>query len=426
MSEFNLFNNHPIIPNSNQYLYEKKFVTISSEDRDIIRYPNSSEFEIELPQDYINVLSVKLHSWAFPSNYSVFSANNENLFMSFKFSKLYNPGEHYYSDALTEAIFAALYYNKNHEYVIDIEPGYYIPEQMANELTNKFNEQVTAIILEFFNSPEGAPYSGAASLFTSYNRFKIVYNFVGKHLWFGNNADQFILTNDSTIYLSDKFNKQCIDKNVLPEFDNWGLPYYLGFTRCPAISVDSSQVLTENTIYSYEIGTSISVNGLPRFFYKDDTFGNNGYWLVPELPGATVWFLMAPFKINFLGPSFIYMEIAGLNCIDETSPYDISKFTLTTNQTNGVTNSCFAKIPITKIPIDKWFDQNSYDGPYKYFYPVAEKIRKLKIKLRYHNGRLVNFGNNPYTFMIEFNILRPQQERKYQTVTEAWDLSKHQ
>ena len=47
------------------YLLEKKYVSICSEDRNIMKYPNPSTFEIELPQDYLNVQSVKLHSWSF-------------------------------------------------------------------------------------------------------------------------------------------------------------------------------------------------------------------------------------------------------------------------------------------------------------------------------------------------------------------------
>ena len=73
MSKFNTFTNHPLIPNSQEFMVIRKYVSIHSEDRDILKYPNSSEFEIELPQDYLNVLSVRLESWSFPSNYSTFS-----------------------------------------------------------------------------------------------------------------------------------------------------------------------------------------------------------------------------------------------------------------------------------------------------------------------------------------------------------------
>ena len=55
-------------------------------------------------------------------------------------------------------------------------------------------------------------------------------------------------------------------------------------------------------------------------------------------PGATVYFLQAPFKISFMGPAYIYMEVEGMNCIDETSPWNFSEYTLRNNQTNGIVN----------------------------------------------------------------------------------------
>jgi hypothetical protein len=64
-----------VIPNAQQYMLEKKYVTIHSEDRDCIKYPNSSEFEIELPQDYCNVQGVRLASWCIPNNYNIFSSS---------------------------------------------------------------------------------------------------------------------------------------------------------------------------------------------------------------------------------------------------------------------------------------------------------------------------------------------------------------
>ena len=139
MSSFNTSSTHPLIPNANQYYVDKKYVSIHSEDRDILKYPASNEFEIELPQDYLNVQSVKLSTWSFPANYNVFSAINFNVGMTFKFIKLYNPGEHSYADPLTEAIFAGLYILISKTYIIMIETGFYNPDQMATELTNKFN-----------------------------------------------------------------------------------------------------------------------------------------------------------------------------------------------------------------------------------------------------------------------------------------------
>jgi hypothetical protein len=105
------------------------------------------------------------------------------------------------------------------------------------------------------------------------------------------------------------------------------------------------------------------------------------------------------------------MEIDGLNCIDETSPYNISNFTLTTNKTNGVVNSSFAKIPVPTTPMSQWFDKDS--NTYKLFLPPAERIRKLKIKIRYHNGQIVNFGVFNYSFTLEFSLYTSQQLRQY-------------
>lgn len=405
MSEYNLNTNHPLIPNANQYYLEKKYISIHSEDRNILKYPNASEFEIELPQDYLNVQSVKLSSWSFPANYNVFSGTTSNINMTFKFMKLYNPGEFGIQDTLTEAVFAGLYANKDKEILVSIETGFYNPEQMAIELTNKFNESVTKLLRDFFSS--NPDYEVMLNYDYKYDRFVIVYNAVGQKLWFGNNADQFVLTNDSPMYCTNKDIDLHCPRKGLPNSESWGLPAYLGFTKVPAVAVNtdgrSSDVLDPFIVQN-------STGLVPRFYYGDVTgTGDDGFWLLPNLPNATVYFLQAPYKINFMGPAYIYMEIAGMNCIDETSPFNVSKLTVHTNETNGRVNSAFAKIPVTTTPISQWFDQDMH--PYKYFYPPAERIRRLKIKFRYHDGQLVDFGTFDYSFTLEFCVLRPQQER---------------
>ena len=424
MSKYDLNDNHPIIPNSNQYFSEKKYVSIHSEDRDIIKFRNPSFFEIELPQDYLNVQSVRLKSWSFPANYSVFSTETNNVYMIFKFIKLYNPAEHSFPDPLTQAIFAGLYYNLDHEYIFNIEPGFYNPTQMATELTNKMNEIITVYLKRFFIDPAYPAYNYAAALFTKYDRFVVVYNEVGQKLWFGNNADQFILKNSSKTLFKKVFNdKKCRDGRdaELPSFLAYGLPAFLGFTRCDAISYSASEII-DNQNENVNIGA----NGfVPRFYYGDviPQSGDDGFWLLPVLPGATVYYLQAPLKINFMGPAYIYMEIEGLNCIDETIPYAISTSTTHTNQTNGIVNSAFAKIPVPTTPISQWFDNDM--GPYKFFNPPAERIRKLKIKFRYHNNDLVSFGSFEYSFMLEFVVLKPQNERRY-NIRDAFSLSQIQ
>jgi hypothetical protein len=428
-----IFNNHPLVKNSNQYFLEKKYITISSDDRDVTKFPNSSEFEILLPQEYLNVASARLYSWSFPANYNVFSTTYFNVTMTFKFIKLYNPGEHAFSDKLTEGIFAALYYYGYKDLILLIEPGFYNPDQMATELTNKFNAATTEIINAFFNNPtewNGVDYTIAKNLFESssgYDRFKIVYNSVSQKLWFGNTADQFILSNASENNVRELVvNSNCSRKNKLPEWTNWGLPYYLGFSRCDAIGLTVNSYLNTIDPNDSDIYTFLKDTGpVPRFFYGDAVPGSGdaGFWLLPTLPGAEVYFLQAPFKISFMGPAYIYMEIDGWNCIDETSPYNLSLYTSTNNQTNGIVNSCFAKIPVPTTPISQWFDNDM--GPYKYWNPPAERISKIKVRIRYHNGILLQFGQFEYSFMLELNILKPQQERSY-SIVNAFDLGQQQ
>ena len=43
---YNLHTGHPIQPNAQEYMSYTKHVSIHSEDRDIIKFPNSSVFEI--------------------------------------------------------------------------------------------------------------------------------------------------------------------------------------------------------------------------------------------------------------------------------------------------------------------------------------------------------------------------------------------
>jgi len=389
---YNVNQTHPLIPNSQNYTTYKKYVSIHSEDRDFIKFPNSSLFEIELPEDYLNVSTVKLADWTFPANYNTFSPLTSNITMTFLINNPYNPGEHEYGDPLQQAIFVALHEYKNTEYKIIISEGFYNPDQMVTELTNRFNEAVNIVIKKYFTLNG---YIDLLEQFVSgggYTQFVIVYNNVGQKIWFGNKSSGFILTNQTSIakdYLTDS--SKCQNPQ-LPDFSNWGLPGYLGLDRC---NIEATSV------------TDFS----PRFYYGDVYSGDNGYWLLPDLPTAQVYFIESTYKINLMGVSYMYMEIDGLNCIDETSPYNISSFTLTTNKTNGIVNSSFAKIPIPTTPMSQWFDKNS--EPYKLYLPPAERIRKLKIKIRYHNGQLVNFGVFNYSFTLEFSLYSPQQLREY-------------
>ena len=424
-NQFNTNTNHPIIPNSQEYMYYKKYVSIHSEDRDVAKFVNPSEFEIELPEDLLNVASLRLVSWSFPSNYSTFSINTSNISMTFKINNPYNPNAFDVTDLLVVKTFEYLFLNQDDNFIIIIEDGFYNPIQMATELTNKFNHAVTVRLTDYFiekstdsslTPEEQASYLQANEqllLAGGYTNFVIVYNNVAQKLWFGNKCDGFLLTNEIQL-VKNKLteNLYCGARQQLPDFSNWGLPGNLGLTRCNEQSISGSDVTNKAIYIAYYYGKIV-----PRFYYGDVSYGDDGFWLLPNLAltGSEVNWIEATYKINLMGPGYMYMELEGNNCIDETSPYNLSSFTLSTNQTNGVVNSAFAKIAVPTTPISQWFDRDSL--PYKFYYPPAERMRRFKIKIRYHNGELANFGVFNYSFVIEFTLQMPQMLRNSKSVT---------
>lgn len=415
--QLNVSSNHPITQNADTYYVYKKYVSIHSEDRDMIRYPDSSQFEIELPEDITNVYKLALTDWTFPANYNTFSVLNENVAMTFKINAPYNPNENALQNDLASAIFEALFlFDKDYFFII--EDGFYNPAQMSTTLTNKFNEAVSNQILEYFKTninspPDSRPSSYwvnmRAEFITSgqYRRFVIVYNDVGQKFWFGNTADSFILTSEGiAVYNALTPNILCGIRSASKEFASWGLPCNLGLSRCNITSKKG-----------YKTIDGVEVNYTPRFYYGDVFPGDNGYWLLPSpaLTGSFVYFVEADYKINLMGYSHFYMEIEGQNCLDETSPYNPSEFIAKRpNTTNGIVNSAFAKIAVPTTPITQWFDRNSL--PYKFYDPPADKIRKLNIRIRYHNNQLVKFGAFNYSFTLEFTTVLNMINRKVNIV----------
>ena len=402
---FNTSTNHPLIPNSNDYIIYKKYVSIHSEDRDILKYPNSNQFEIEMPEDITNVYSLRLVNWTFPANYNSFSFSNSNITMFFKITKPYNPGANMVFNPLEQAIFAALFQNPNELFIFTIQEGFYNPTQMVTELQNKFNFVVTQRITKYLTDNLLTAELTQFIAQGGYSKFVIVYNSVGQKIWYGNTSDEFVLANEAVSVIGElDDNLFCGAKAQLPEFDFWGLPSNLGLSRCNITAVSITDTVTGQPF-------------TPRFYYGDVNGGDNGYWLLPDptLTNSVVYFIEPPFKINLMGPAYFYMELNGNNCIDETSPYTVNRFTLSNNITNGIVNSSFAKIAIPTTPISQWFDRESL--PYKMYWPPAERMRKLGVRFRYHNGQLVNFGAFPYSFAIEFTTLTPNQPRRINMLT---------
>ena len=92
-------------------------------------------------------------------------------------------------------------------------------------------------------------------------------------------------------------------------------------------------------------------------------------------------------------------------------------YTTQTNGTNGSVNAAFSKIPLYTNPIfpadNPYYNGYPIDNPIKIFNPPAIKIRRLRIKFRWHDGNYIDFTGSTYVFTLVFNIFNPQNAKKY-------------
>ena len=347
---FNIRNSRPLIPREQTYLLDRKLVTIHSEDRDFSQWPRSNNFSITLPAVMENVESMRLVQCNLPTSYHTFSNDYQNTKLSFSVD-----------------------ISGQKPFTITIQDGFYCPEELANEIQERMNSAITDYYITTNNH-------------TIYQHMKVKYDSVGQRYWFGNSENSFKLefATRETYEL-----KNCEQPNMWDKYTNWGLPAYLGFDRI-----------------QYE---SISTSNPIKFAY----LGQNSIWINPTNANKPAQYFQAPLPPYLLGERCIYMEIKKYNSYNELSPYS-QRTNETINDYNGIINSAFAKIPVTSQPLGELFDsRNGFLTNVKVFDIPEEKIAKLEFKFRYHDGRLVEFGNIPFNFTIEFNQLRNEIGRVY-------------
>jgi hypothetical protein len=402
MSQYNVSNTHSLIPNAREYMFQKKYISINANDRDIVKYPSSSSFEIELPQDYVNVQTVRISSWSFPSFYPTFSELKMNTNLLFNINNPYIPITTPPTD-LQSAIYLGLTENIYDNYIASINEGCYTGSQMAIELTNAMNKDVTYYLVEYLQNNYPLllvnflqPSFGASG----YTEFVVVFNEVSRKLSFGNKSSGFGIINNKQNYkytILEK-NTNCQNSKVSPSFANWGLPWYLGF---------DSQDYESELIVPYINSSIYNINMTPQLTYE--TNSSKKYWLEPYQKNSCVFVIECPLVINIDYDNDIFIEVSGLNALDETKPFQVSEFTKTTNGTVGVINSALAKVSINPNSINT---QGQCQPIYKYYDPPAERIRRFCITLRYHDGRQVDFGNQDFNIMFELGLLTPHNEKR--------------
>ena len=76
-------NTHQLIQRQQNYVMERKLISIHTEDRDIKKWTNSNHFEVILPEPILNVQSMRLLDILVPVNFYTFSNTLQNTKMFF-------------------------------------------------------------------------------------------------------------------------------------------------------------------------------------------------------------------------------------------------------------------------------------------------------------------------------------------------------
>ena len=184
------------------YSIDSKILFIDSNDRDIAKWPNSSEFEINCPQVYTNVQSLNLLNIVLPNS-------------------IYNISDYLQNNKLAMDI-SGIGIS-----IITLEDGYYDVETLRSSLQNNINNKCEL--------------SGNDVMYIGYNKVSHKFYF-GRKNNSTNNGGSFQLKFDSQF----DFSSSCVTNiNVYSQHSNWGLGYILGFDKktYASTSIDSSNNL---------------------------------------------------------------------------------------------------------------------------------------------------------------------------------------
>ena len=177
--------NNPLVKTSHNFVLDRKVLFIDSNDRDIERWPNASEFEINCPQNYTNVESLRLSNIMLPTF-------------------LYNISEQLQTNKMIVNISGSSTLN-----VITLEDGCYNYTQLQDALR-----------------------SNIRTIVSTPNTFDVSYNPINRKFTFihtKSNGPAFIFRFD----LPNNYDcsKVSYKTDVYAQHSNWGLGYILGFDK---------------------------------------------------------------------------------------------------------------------------------------------------------------------------------------------------
>lgn len=304
---------------------EERVMTIHSNDRDINKWPKTNEFELKMPDTITNIYSIEIKDIYIPKQMNIFSEYNQNTKLSFNYN--------------------------NNTYTINISPGTYTGEQLANEIKNKMN------------------------LATSTSGFICKYHKIQNKFWFGNHGSSF------TLLFSNKETYDCNNnqKMMFNEKQFWGLGSYLGYKKK---DYQSSTISTDKQYaFTYDTTTTSATKWLT----------NNGQYINVDNVGTA--------KIK--GENVLYLEIEKYNTMNELSPFAMNTSSSYNNSYNGKVNTAFAKIVLDDY--ETCSSRNNTNKTNKIIYnQLVKNIDRLKFKFRYHSGLLIDLADNDMHFTLVF------------------------
>jgi len=286
-------------------------------------------------------------------------------------------------------VYVSLLAGGSGDVIITINEGSYTPDQLATEIQTKLNKTIAASI---------GP--------TNYDNFRCRYNSVSNTFWFGNLKDKFVLK------FGDKltYTYNCTQLLVWNNYKKWGLPAYLGYKKRDYISTPTPNNIWYTNSFGDPFGFDYEMeDGSGNEWLTDATMNSivnlHDYSTTPLDPSGIC-------NLDIMGEDYIYMELDKYNSMDEIEPYSENTSGWFNNDYAGKVKCAFAKIPVQCTPYSQVFDSTrAYIANISHYNPPIERLNKLRFRFRYHDGRLVDFKCLPFSFTLEFNMLRDEQLR---------------
>ena len=340
--------------------------------------------------------------------------------------------------------------------IITVPDGIYTPENLASTLETLINTQVVnnyslhasvaTNIYVVYNKPEKKFYIGSPNS----NEFG---------LFFDERSHNYIIATNGGYGSCPHNNDQYYTKKL------WGLGSILGFEKTNYLSITYTVDGMFNTPINNHniINSEILTNGVSNNDYSDSNVRKHSKIWLPIGTSSNGKVLITPNMANMFISNTIYMEVDKYNNSDELVPHVIntSSYSITNKLTNAVlsNDTCNTSGTIKTLSYKRGLDSSSrtsnmkmrnafhnpadnsnYGGKVNGYFAkliipsntnseytsiigddinsitlfsnqLEERIQKIKVKFRFHDGTLVDFGNADVNFTIEFGTILSDQEK---------------